>query len=164
MYQGGLSKSEMEKTATRKFTSRAPRIDVKPTPIQENNIQDETISNENENINCSVGAMEQGTNKQLFHDVLYISKTEASIELRIFVDQTFHEAYWQNGRVAMTVNNPQQGDQLVENDVAFRSDGNDELLEVEYVNIYQVDDIWTTTEEILKMEKFILSIITKKGL
>ena len=45
---------------------------------------------ENENINCSVGAMEQGTNKQLFHDVLYISKTEASIELRIFVDQTFH--------------------------------------------------------------------------
>ena len=108
---------------------------------------------ENENINCSVGAMEQGTNKQLFHDVLYISKTEAAIELRIFVDQTFHEAYWQNGRVAMTVNNPQQGDQLVENDVAFRSDGNDELLEVEYVNIYQVDDIWTTTEEILKTKR-----------
>ena len=53
----------------------------------------------------------------------------------------------------MTVNNPQQGDQLVENDVAFRSDGNDELLEVEYVNIYQVDDIWTTTEEILKTKR-----------
>ena len=72
---------------------------------------------------------------------------------QFFVDQTFHEAYWQNGRVAMTVNNPQQGDQLVENDVAFRSDGNDELLEVEYVNIYQVDDIWTTTEEILKTKR-----------
>ncbi len=53
MYQGGLSKSEMEKTATRKFISRAPRIDVKPTPVQENNIQDETISNENENLNSS---------------------------------------------------------------------------------------------------------------
>ena len=50
MYQGGLSKSEMEKTATRKFTSRAPRIDVKPTPVHENNIQqDETIPNENPN-------------------------------------------------------------------------------------------------------------------
>lgn len=49
MYQGGLSKSEMEKTATRKFTSRAPRIDVKPTSVQENNIQDETIFNENPN-------------------------------------------------------------------------------------------------------------------
>ena len=50
MYQGGLSKSEMEKTATRKFTSRVPRIDVKPTPVHENNIQqDETIPNENPN-------------------------------------------------------------------------------------------------------------------
>ena len=53
MYQGGLSKSEMEKTATRKFTSRVPRIDVKPTPVQENNIQDETFSNENENPDSS---------------------------------------------------------------------------------------------------------------
>ena len=49
MYQGGLSKSEMEKTATRKFTSRTPRIDARPSPIQENNIQDETFSSENQN-------------------------------------------------------------------------------------------------------------------
>ena len=49
MYQGGLSKSEMEKTATRKFTSRTPRIDARPSPIEENNIQDETFSNENQN-------------------------------------------------------------------------------------------------------------------
>ena len=49
MYQGGLSKSEMEKTATRKFTSRTPRIDSRPSHIQENNIQDETFSNENQN-------------------------------------------------------------------------------------------------------------------
>ena len=49
MYQGGLSKSEMEKTATRKFTSRTPRIDARPSPIQENNIQDQTFSNETQN-------------------------------------------------------------------------------------------------------------------
>ena len=49
MYQGGLSKSEMEKTATRKFTSRTPRIDARPSPIQENSIQDETFSDENQN-------------------------------------------------------------------------------------------------------------------
>jgi len=30
MYQGGLSKSEMEKSATRKFTARVPRIESKP--------------------------------------------------------------------------------------------------------------------------------------
>jgi DNA-directed RNA polymerase subunit omega len=53
MYQGGLSKSEMEKTATRKFTSRTPRIDARPSPIQENNIQDETFSNENQNSSSS---------------------------------------------------------------------------------------------------------------
>lgn len=35
MYQGGLSKSEMEKTATRKFTSRTPRIDTKPVKTEE---------------------------------------------------------------------------------------------------------------------------------
>jgi DNA-directed RNA polymerase subunit omega len=35
MYQGGLSKSEMEKTATRKFTSRTPRIDTKPVKAEE---------------------------------------------------------------------------------------------------------------------------------
>ena len=35
MYQGGLSKSEMEKTATRKFTSRTPRIDTKPAKLDE---------------------------------------------------------------------------------------------------------------------------------
>ena len=46
MYQGGLSKSEMEKTATRKFTSRAPKIDIKPTPVQENSAQEELTSHE----------------------------------------------------------------------------------------------------------------------
>ena len=59
MYQGGLSKSELEKTATRKFTSRAPRIDVKPTPVLVNNIQDETISNENENENLNPSSTEE---------------------------------------------------------------------------------------------------------
>lgn len=46
MYQGGLSKSEMEKTATRKFTSRAPKIDIKPTPVHENSTQEEMASHE----------------------------------------------------------------------------------------------------------------------
>jgi len=31
MYQGGLSKSEMEKSATRKFTARVPKIEPKPS-------------------------------------------------------------------------------------------------------------------------------------
>ena len=35
MYQGGLSKSEMEKSATRKFTARAPRVESRAKPIED---------------------------------------------------------------------------------------------------------------------------------
>ena len=39
MYQGGLSKSEMEKSATRKFTARSPRVETRAKPIED------TVSN-----------------------------------------------------------------------------------------------------------------------
>jgi len=43
MYQGGLSKSEMEKSATRKFTARVPRIESKPVKqVEETNIEAES--------------------------------------------------------------------------------------------------------------------------
>ena len=35
MYQGGLSKSEMEKSATRKFTARSPRVESRAKPIED---------------------------------------------------------------------------------------------------------------------------------
>ena len=35
MYQGGLSKPEMEKSATRKFTARSPRVESRAKPIEE---------------------------------------------------------------------------------------------------------------------------------
>ena len=41
MYQGGLSKSEMEKSATRKFTARVPKFESKP-PKEEVNIDVES--------------------------------------------------------------------------------------------------------------------------
>ena len=45
MYQGGLSKSEMEKSATRKFTARSPRVESRAKPI-EDVIQSEPSSDE----------------------------------------------------------------------------------------------------------------------
>ena len=43
MYQGGLLKSEMEKSATRKFTARVPRIESKPVKqVEETNIEAES--------------------------------------------------------------------------------------------------------------------------
>ena len=34
MYQGGLSKSEMEKSATRKFTARSPRVESEQSQLK----------------------------------------------------------------------------------------------------------------------------------
>jgi len=45
MYQGGLSKSEMEKSATRKFTARVPKIEPKPSKeVEEVNVEAESQS------------------------------------------------------------------------------------------------------------------------
>tara|TARA_Y200000002_G_scaffold98683_1_gene80038 strand:- start:12 stop:707 length:696 start_codon:yes stop_codon:yes gene_type:complete len=43
MYQGGLSKSEMEKSATRKFTARSPRVETRAKPV-EDTVSDVEIS------------------------------------------------------------------------------------------------------------------------
>ena len=49
MYQGGLSKSEMEKPTSRKFTARIPKPELKPEIIEESETETEedvTLSNE----------------------------------------------------------------------------------------------------------------------
>jgi DNA-directed RNA polymerase subunit omega len=52
MYQGGLSKSEMEKSATRKFTARSPRVESRAKPIEEvmqpQPSSDETVPSDDE--------------------------------------------------------------------------------------------------------------------
>ena len=51
MYQGGLSKSEMEKSATRKFTARVPKIEPKPSKEVEaaEEVNVENIETESQN-------------------------------------------------------------------------------------------------------------------
>jgi DNA-directed RNA polymerase subunit omega len=44
MYQGGLSKSEMEKSATRKFTARSPRVETRAKPVEDTIIDTEASS------------------------------------------------------------------------------------------------------------------------
>ena len=104
--------------------------------------------------NIFVGALKQGQrgpSNPLFSDTLRISPAEDSIELRVFVDQTFHEAYWQNGRVAMTVNNPQQATALQYDGVALRKDFGE--VKLEFLNIFQVDSIWISKTELLDQMK-----------
>ena len=37
-------------------------------------------------------------------DTLWMSPSDKTITLRVYVDNTFSEAYWMGGRVAMTIN------------------------------------------------------------
>ena len=62
MYQGGLSKSEMEKSATRKFTARVPKIDPKPIKeIEEVNVASEIAATESTDDNSQIETTTQET-------------------------------------------------------------------------------------------------------
>ena len=65
MYQGGLSKSEMEKSATRKFTARSPRVETRAKPI-EDTVSDVEVSsasstdtNETPDLNDNLDALDK---------------------------------------------------------------------------------------------------------
>ena len=68
MYQGGLSKSEMEKSATRKFTARSPRVETRAKPIEDTVSDLET---------SSMSLSSTDTNET--QDALDTSEIEASI-------------------------------------------------------------------------------------
>ena len=64
MYQGGLSKSEMEKSATRKFTARSPRVETRAKPIEdavsdaEVSSTSSTVINETPDLNENLDALD----------------------------------------------------------------------------------------------------------
>jgi len=65
MYQGGLSKSEMEKSATRKFTARVPKIEPKPIKeIEEVNTDTEISATETTDDNSQIESTIQETLKE----------------------------------------------------------------------------------------------------
>ena len=65
MYQGGLSKSEMEKSATRKFTARSPRVETRAKPIEDtvNDVEVSSASstdiNETPDLNDNLDALDK---------------------------------------------------------------------------------------------------------
>jgi len=62
MYQGGLSKSEMEKSATRKFTARVPKIEPKPIKeIEEVDVASEIAASESTDDNFQTESTTQET-------------------------------------------------------------------------------------------------------
>ena len=62
LYQGGLSKSEMEKSATRKFTARVPKIEPKPLKeIEEINAETEIVITDSADDNLQTQSTNQET-------------------------------------------------------------------------------------------------------
>jgi beta-fructofuranosidase len=75
-------------------------------------------------------------------DTLRLEETDTSISLRVYVDNVFAEAFWQGGRVAMTVKTPP----TVEAAMAVTST---EAVVLESAQVWQVNSIWVSVEAIL---------------
>merc|ERR1712100_493716 len=75
-------------------------------------------------------------------DTLKLSPKDATIDMRLYVDNTFTEAYWMNGRVAMTIPTPatEEADVVVSVDKARVTLG--------FATVYKVDSIWVTPEDV----------------
>ena len=69
MYQGGLSKSEMEKSATRKFTARVPRIEPKPLKETEE-VNVEAESNVSSSTDESIEIETESSIKEVQEDLI----------------------------------------------------------------------------------------------
>ena len=82
MYQGGLSKSEMEKSATRKFTARSPRVETRAKPI-EDTVSDVEVSstsstdiNETPDLNENLDALDTSEIEDPITESIQVAKEE----------------------------------------------------------------------------------------
>jgi len=75
-------------------------------------------------------------------DTLKLSPNDKTISIRVYVDNTFSEAYWQNGRVAMTITTPAtpQASMSVKSTAAVT---------MASAKAYKVNSIWVTPEKVL---------------
>ena len=76
-----------------------------------------------------------------YEDTLRLLRGETALELRLFTDWTFTEAFFQQGRVAFTVNAATDADA----DVSFASDAD---ATVASAVVYPMRGIWTTPDAV----------------
>lgn len=78
---------------------------------------------------------------------------EASVTLRVFVDHTFAEAYWQDGRVAMIVPAKVSPEAAIAVQVGSRSAAEPQAgthVVVQSADVWEVNSIWVPPEEVLR--------------
>ena len=71
------------------------------------------------------------------HDTLRLLPSEKQLELRIYSDWTFVEAFFQKGRVAMTAKQPLDAESTVQLTSNF-------AVTARKVNVYPIRQIWTS--------------------
>ena len=132
MYQGGLSKSEMEKSATRKFTARSPRVETRAKPIEDTASDVEVPPMSSEDINESPDLNDT-------QDVLGTSEVESPITESI---ETAHEEITDQTTVDPIEENPSSEE---ENFTA--SDQLEDTNENEATNVEELSEVTTDIEE-----------------
>ena len=102
------------------------------------------VQNSDPSESCTSGEITGGGGLSL-KDNLVLLDSDKEIEIRVFVDNTFLEAYWMDGRIAMT-------SKFIDSDTAVAgvsafSIGGDVVLKS--LDVYTVKNIWVTPEEVL---------------
>ena len=132
MYQGGLSKSEMEKSATRKFTARSPRVETRAKPIEDTASDLEVPAMSSEDINESPDLNDT-------QDVLDASEAEAPIAESI---ETAHEE-----TTDQTTVDPIEENQPSEEESFAASDQLEDSNENEVINVEELPEVTSDIEE-----------------
>ena len=132
MYQGGLSKSEMEKSATRKFTARSPRVETRAKPIEDTVSDVEASPMSSTDINESPDLDDT-------QDVLDTSEVEASIVESV---ETAHEE-----TTDQTTVDPIEENQSSEKESFDKSDQLEEINENEVINVEELPEVTSDIEE-----------------
>ena len=132
MYQGGLSKSEMEKSATRKFTARSPRVETRAKPV-EDVVSDVEVSP------MSSTDINESPDLDDTQDVLDTSEVEAPITESI---ETAHEETTDQTTVDPIEENPSSEE---ENFTA--SDQLEDTNENEAINVEELPEVTSDIEE-----------------
>ena len=132
MYQGGLSKSEMEKSATRKFTARSPRVETRAKPIED------TVSDDEASPLSSAGINETPDLNET-QDVLDTSEVESPITESI---ETAHEE-----TADQTTVDPIEENQPSEEESFAASDQLEDTNEDEVINVEELPEVTSDIEE-----------------
>ena len=132
MYQGGLSKSEMEKSATRKFTARSPRVETRAKPIEDTASDVEVPPMSSEDINESPDLNDT-------QNVLETSEVESPIMESI---ETAHEE-----TTDQTTVDPIEENQPSEEESFAASDQLEDNNENEVINVEELPEVTSDIEE-----------------